>query len=120
MTRYRPWLREARVVFENENAATAGCHVLLSWNESRVVRCCELANGHREEPWSVQPLQKHEWEMERADFYIDGRSGLSVVRNNEDFEADGSIHPDREETKSHTVEIDLQHRKFYGHNTLLV
>ncbi|KAI1505395.1 hypothetical protein F5X99DRAFT_243215 [Biscogniauxia marginata] len=107
LIRYRPSLREARVVFEKENTATTACHVLLSWNKSRVVRCCELANDHREEPWSVQPLQKYEWETERAEFYMDGRSGLFVVRNNEDFEE--SIHPDGEGTTSHTVEIDPQH-----------
>ncbi|KAL7628484.1 hypothetical protein AAE478_002687 [Parahypoxylon ruwenzoriense] len=109
LIRYRPWLREARVVFEKQNTVTAGCHVLLSWNESRVVRCCELANDHWKEPWSVQPLQKHEWEIERAEFYMDGRSGLFVVRNNEDFKKDRSIHPDREGTTSQTVEIDPQH-----------
>ncbi|OXV08603.1 hypothetical protein Egran_03634 [Elaphomyces granulatus] len=81
LDRYRPSLREARVVFDT---ATLGCHVLLNWNESRIIGYCDLAVGHKEEPWSVQALQKCEWEVERAEFYMNGQTGLFVLGSDED------------------------------------
>jgi hypothetical protein len=92
------------------------CHILLSWKESRIVRYCDLSNDHNEEPWSVQALQKHEWELERAEFYMDGQTGLLVLQNSEDAEEDAegdrAIHDNIEGVTSDVVRIDPQHRKF--------
>ncbi|KAI5925860.1 hypothetical protein F4810DRAFT_36210 [Camillea tinctor] len=83
--------------------------MLLRWNKPRVARYCELANNHRQEPWNVQPLQKQEWEVERAETYMEGRSGLFVVGSSEDLQDDKPTYLGKEGTAPPTVKIDPKH-----------
>ena len=70
------------------------CHVLLSWSQNRIVKYCDLATkDHMVEPWSIQTLDREEWNIEISEFYTDGQSGLLVLGNNGDTH-DASAHLD--------------------------
>lgn len=116
LDRYRPSLREARIVFDTRYENDYNCHVLLSWNESRIIRYCDLAmaNGHKEEPWSVQALQKCEWEVERTEFYMNGQNGLFVLGRDEHSSEEGIVCGNAEVGMSLAppIGVDPQHGNF--------